>query len=211
MYQKAYFRFECWLDFRDLLIVLSVYLLCTKDKIFGASCLEWEIHRWVQGCYFTELYYDYLGLRSALKVHTTVNAFFTKVCATFLFHPTSFRGQKIKEAFLYFSTPCLQLLETKISQHIKLWSDSGSNILSSPPLQPPSSYLKILIARTWSHILFNFPRKFVISLAVNGVKVVGELMAGYRSPTPTLYPHKSLQTTVHRKIGVHQEPQCLRF
>jgi hypothetical protein len=37
------------------------------------------------------------------------------------------------------------------------------------------------------------------------------IMASYRSPTPTLDPGKSLQTMVHRKIGVHQEPQCLRF
>ncbi len=37
------------------------------------------------------------------------------------------------------------------------------------------------------------------------------ILAGYMSPTPTLYPYKSLQTTMHRKIGVHQEPQCLRF
>jgi len=36
-------------------------------------------------------------------------------------------------------------------------------------------------------------------------------MAGYMSPTPTLYPCKSLQTTVHRKTGVHQERKCLRF
>jgi hypothetical protein len=44
VYQKAYFIFECWVDFRVLIIGLVMYLLCTKDKIFGASCLEWEIH-----------------------------------------------------------------------------------------------------------------------------------------------------------------------
>jgi len=36
-------------------------------------------------------------------------------------------------------------------------------------------------------------------------------MVGSMSPTPTLYPYKSVQTTVHRKIGVHEESQCLRF
>jgi len=44
VYQKAYLIFEYSVDFRVLLIGLAMSLLSTKDKIYGASCLEWEIH-----------------------------------------------------------------------------------------------------------------------------------------------------------------------
>jgi hypothetical protein len=135
--------------------------------------------------------------------------FFTKVCATFLFHPTSFREQKRFSLFL--NTMSSVARNQNLTTHKTMIRLCKQYSLWSTPITP-----FLIFQNTYSTSMkphsFQFPRKFVTGLAVNVVKVVCELSSWLAmSPTPTLYPCKSLQTMVHRKIGVHQEPQCLRF